>query len=195
MPSTATAQEVRQAIQELASEATAQRADRGRYAAAPLDSQRAPQLEPVRHGGFHRPRADLRAHAHRRRCWWPSWARRIARDERDGRRAAAALAWPARWSTWASRWPGRVPVNLNFTAGRGGDGGGDRALRDPHGGHVAACSWPRRSSKPRRAWSIIEDILAARAVRRATACVRCWPRASPRRVCSRHGARPIRSRR
>ena len=66
MPATSTAHEVRQAIQELAAEATAHRQTAARYAAAPLDPQRAPQLEPLRHGRFHRPRADLRAHAHRR---------------------------------------------------------------------------------------------------------------------------------
>ena len=91
LPSDSSAQTVRQAIQELAADATAHRVRPGRPAGSPPDPHRAPQLEPLRHGGFHRPHPHLRRDAHRRRLCWPRAEARGRAGAGDGGRAAALV--------------------------------------------------------------------------------------------------------
>ena len=104
-------------------------------------------LAPLLHGGF--------ARAERRRFGEALTgafllARRFKRDAAGGqsrRRPAAGLGRRARWSTSALLLAGKVPVNLNFTIGAGGDAGGDRQGR--HQAHRRGAAVPRQGQARR----------------------------------------------
>ena len=69
LPSTSTAFAVRQALQELASEAWGRRQERGRSAGPPFYPHRAAALGTSRHGRFRGAGGHLRAAAGGRRSW------------------------------------------------------------------------------------------------------------------------------
>ena len=157
MPSSSSAGDVRHAVMLLASDAMIHRVAR----------------HEVLHQRFFRTAkrhwgqlamADADAHADLRPCA----RRRAAALAVDQRSTAAGAGW------WASCYPprlaapsptsrtliaGRVPVNLNFTAGQRVDRVGHRAVRDRHDPHRAGSSSPRRSSTSSPGMVLLEDVM------------------------------------
>src|ERR1019366_8829301 len=137
MPANSTAHEVRQAIQELAAEATAHRQTAG-------DTLLRRLIRSARRNWSHFAIADStgRELTYGRMLTGGLLVAQWARTRRDEEMIGVLLP-PSVAGALVNvgiTLAGRVPGDLNFTAGAGGGGGGARAMRDSHGSDVARVS-------------------------------------------------------